>query len=85
MNRWQQLCLAGAFGSVSVSASAIDTPPSWEAPEVVASVSGYFLNFDGYEGQNRYMLFDHFGEVGIGFANHDQIFYCRRTRGSDGT
>ncbi len=81
MNRWQHLCLAGAFGSVSVSVSAIDTPPTWETPELVSGVSGYFLNFDGYAGQNRYMQFDHFGEVGIGFANHDQIFYCRRVPG----
>ena len=80
MNRWQQLCVAGAIGLVSVSVSAIDTPPSWNPPEVVAAVPGYFFLFDGYEGQNRYMQFDHFGEVGIAYSN-SETFYARRTPG----
>ncbi len=80
MNRWQQKCVAGAIGLVSVSVSAIDTPPTWEAPELVANVPNYFVLFDGYEGQNRYMQFDHFGEVGIAYSN-SEIFYARRTPG----
>ncbi len=81
MNRWQQACVAGAIGVVSVSVSAIDTPPTWEAPEIVALVGGYFTNFAGYTGHNRYMQFDHFGEVGIGYANVSQIYYARRVPG----
>ncbi|MHC4220594.1 MAG: hypothetical protein ACYSU7_19320, partial [Planctomycetota bacterium] len=69
----------GAIG-VAAAALAIDTTPTWEAPELVAAVPGYFVLFDGYEGQNRYMQFDHFGEVGIAYSN-SEIFYARRTPG----
>jgi hypothetical protein len=62
-------------------AVAIDTAPTWNAPELVDNVPNYFLNFDLYEGQDRYLAFDNYGEPGIAYSEVGGLKYARRTPG----
>lgn len=83
--------LAGGTAVVLIAAIpvlAVDTPPTWNAPETVASVPAYFPNLDLYAGQDRYLAYDHFGNAGIAFVDEIttggtrfQPFYARRAPG----
>ncbi len=67
---------------VGSSAYAIDTTPTWNAPELVRNTPDYFVNFAVYVGQNRYLAFDHYGEPGIAVAEQSLIIYARRVAGA---
>jgi hypothetical protein len=77
---------AGAIGFAVVPVAGIDTTPTWETPEPVANVPNYFLDIDEYEGQPRYLAFDHHGLPGIAFADQANVLvgvisYARRAPG----
>lgn len=77
---------SAAVIGLAASAAAVDTTPTWQTPEPVANVPNYFLDFAEYEGQSRYLAFDHYGLPGIAFADQTSptstpIFYARRVPG----
>jgi hypothetical protein len=71
---------ATAIG-LSAAAVGIDTTPTWNPSVVVDAVLNYFTDFPVYEGQNRYLAYDHFGEPGIAYSNGGFIHYARPIAG----
>ena len=77
-----RIYIAGATAiGLSAAALAIDTTPTWETPVVVDAVPNYFVDFPAYEGQNRYLAYDHFGEPGIAYSSDWFIHYARPIAG----
>jgi hypothetical protein len=72
---------AAVVTAATMPATAIDMPPSWNPPVVVDAVPNYFLDFAAYEGQSRYLAYDHFGQPGIAYSNSGFTHYARPIAG----